>query len=178
MKDNQNDKVYTPDHIVDEVLKEFLYLVDNPETILEPFKGGGAFLDKLPEGTQWCEIDEGVNFLDFNGKVDWIITNPPYSCFDVMLRKMLSVADDLVLVIPANKMLSSMPRLMEVVNNGSSIKRIHYLGSGRQIGFPFGFPVAAVHITKGDFHTRITYSDRCKNAKRKKLNETTRKEVL
>ncbi|AHK11551.1 hypothetical protein S140_144 [Shewanella sp. phage 1/40] len=171
MKDNLNDKVYTPDHIVDEVLKEFLPLMGycGSETILEPFKGGGAFLDKLPVGTLWCEIDDGINFLDFTGKVDWIITNPPYSCFDIMLGKMLSVADNIIVVIPVNKILSSMPRLMDINNANSSIKHIHYLGSGRQIGFPFGFPVAAVYITKGFHPTTITYSERCKQAKRKML---------
>lgn len=161
---NVNDKVYTPEYAVDEVMEIF----HNQYTgglVMEPFRGGGAFFNKLPEGSLWCEIDEGVDFLDFNGKVDWIITNPPYSIFDEMLDKMLQVADNIILVIPVNKILSSMPRLMSLQCTNHCINHIHYLGSGRQIGFPFGFPVGAVVITKRHSDIKITYSNRCKGNK-------------
>jgi hypothetical protein len=143
---NPKDKVYTPDFIVDEVLDRFLPLVDVTETILEPFKGKGAFYNKLPKSkTEWCEIDEGVDFFDFDQKVDWIITNPPYSTFKQVL-----------------------PKMLDVDKRGFGIKHIHYLGSGRQIWFPFGFPVGAVYLKKGSGpHTTITYSARCYNARQK-----------
>lgn len=167
---NINDKVYTPEFIVDEVLAIFLPMITEKQTVLEPFKGGGAFYDKLPaERTDWCEIDQGVDFLTYNKHVDWIITNPPYSIFKVILPKMLEVADNIVLVIPVNKLLSSMPRLMDIKRAGSNIKQVHYLGSGRQLKFPFGFPVAAVHIQRGYIGNIITtYADRCYDAKRKR----------
>lgn len=169
--DNINDKVYTPDFIVDEVLSEFGYLIEQQESVLEPFLGEGAFYNKLTaysEYVTWCEIDRGVDFLEYQGKVDWIITNPPYSVFKQMLPKMLNVADNIVMIIPLNKLISSMPRLMDVERAGFGIKRIHYLGSGRQLKFPFGFPVAAVYIKKGySGDTKITYAQRCLDAKRK-----------
>ena len=46
--------------------------------VLEPCKGEGAFLQYLPENSDWCEIAEGRNYYDYNEKVDWIVTNPPY----------------------------------------------------------------------------------------------------
>lgn len=166
---NPNDKVYTPEFIVDEVLNQFLHLVDDEASLLEPFKGEGAFYDKLPnDRTDWCEIDEGIDFFDYGNRVDWIITNPPYSIFKEVLPKCLEVADHIVMVIPVNKLLSSMPRLMDVDRAGFSIKHVYYLGSGRQLGFPFGFPVAAVYISKGiEYSMRVTYSKRCYGAKRK-----------
>ena len=166
---NINDKVYTPEFIVDEVLEIFLPMVGEEHTVLEPFKGEGAFYDKLPSvKTDWCEIDEGVDFFKYDKKVDWIITNPPYSIFKEILPKMLNVADNIVIVIPVNKLLSSMPRLMDIKRAGSNIKQIHYLGSGRQLKFPFGFPVAVVHIKRGYVGDVITtYADRCYDAKRK-----------
>ncbi len=166
---NVNDKVYTPEFIVDEVLDIYLPLVDKSDSVLEPFKGGGAFYDKLPEGrTDWCEIDVGVDFMEYNKKVDWIITNPPYSIFKGVLPKMLEVADNIVIVIPVNKLLSSMPRLMDIKRAGCNIKKVHYLGSGRQLKFPFGFPVAAVHISRGYIGNQVTtYAARCYDAKRK-----------
>ncbi len=166
---NVNDKVYTPDHIVGEVLGIFLPKVGPQDVLLEPFRGEGAFYNKLPPlRTEWCEIDDGVDFLTYDNTVDWIITNPPYSIFKEVLPKMLEVADNIVIVIPVNKLLSSMPRLMDIKRAGSNIRHIHYLGSGRQLKFPFGFPVAAIWIQR-DYEGRIeqTYAERCYGAKRK-----------
>ncbi len=176
MKNNPSDKVYTPSFIVDEVLDIFLPQVRCHETLLEPFAGEGAFFDCMPLGrTDWCEIDKDKDFFSYDKKVDWIITNPPYSIFKEILPKMLDIADNIVLVIPVNKLLSSMPRLMDIQRAGFGIAHIHYLGSGRQLKFPFGFPVGAVYlqkggngtttITKGD--TKITYADRCYKSKAK-----------
>lgn len=167
---NLNDKVYTPDFIVDEVLSVFMPIVGVEQKILEPFYGGGAFYKKLPVGrTDWCEIDMGVDFLQQKGFYDWVITNPPYSTFDLMLEPILKICNDAVLVIPVNKVLSSMPRLMTIDKLGFGIKRIHYLGSGRQLKFPFGFPVAAVHISRGwSTSTEISYASRCYDAKTRK----------
>lgn len=81
-KDNPNDKIYTPAFIVDEVMSVFGELIGESDQILEPFRGEGAFFDKLPQGrTDWCEIDQYRDFFDYNRKVDWIVTNPPYSTF-------------------------------------------------------------------------------------------------
>lgn len=158
---NTNDKVYTQPPIVDEVIDIFKEYY-NGGIVLEPFAGGGAFLDKLPVGSLWCEIDDGVDFLDFSGYVEWVVTNPPYSTFDEMLRKMMEVTNNIVLLIPVNKILSSMPRLMDIKRSGFYINHIHYIGSGRQIGFPFGFPVGVVVLTKNASDIKLTYSDRCK----------------
>lgn len=163
---NNNDKVMTPSHIVDEVLAHYSPLIGMDEIILEPFRGEGAFYDKLIKSydinnVDWCEIDDGEDFLHYERRVDWIITNPPYSIFNDVFPKMLDIADHIILVIPVNKLFSSIPRLMEIRKRGRAISSIHYLGSGRQVGFPFGFPVGAVYITPPYIQDRgieITYS--------------------
>lgn len=173
MSDNLNDKVYTPDNIVVDVLSHFGSIIGCDESLMEPFKGEGAFYNRLKNYSNkdvvWCEIDEGVNFFDFNGKVDWIITNPPYSIFKDVLPKCLEVADNNILLIPVNKLLSSMPRLMDIKRAGHGIKEVYYIGSGRQLKFPFGFPVAAIHIQKGwdCGWYKESYHERCYLAKAK-----------
>jgi len=173
MRDNPNDKVYTPSNIVEDVLAYYGFQIGRQDLLLEPFRGGGAFYDKLKEYSDnevlWCEIDEGEDFFDFNDKVDWVITNPPYSIFDKILPKLLEVADNNVVVIPVNKLLSSMPRLMDIKRAGHGIRDVYYLGSGRQLKFPFGFPVAAIHIQKGwkEAWYREHYHERCYKAKAK-----------
>ena len=164
---NQNDKIYTPPHIVDEVLEVFLPMMGDDETVLEPFRGKGAFYDKLPANRRsWCEIDDGVDYLKHTIRYGWVITNPPYSTFAQMLPKLMNTADNVVVLIPTNKILSSMPRMMDIDRAGFGIKHIHYVGSGRQIKFPFGFPVGAVYLQRGHTGTtKITYADRCYGAK-------------
>jgi len=48
------------------------------ETVMEPCRGDGAFYDNLPEPKVWCEINEGVDYLAFDGMVDCTISNPPF----------------------------------------------------------------------------------------------------
>lgn len=164
---NPSDKVYTPHHIAKEVLDIFLPMVGDG-SVIEPFRGDGAFYDLLPDGCAWCEIDRGVDFMLHQEEYDWMITNPPYSEFKNMLPKILTTAKNVVLVIPMNKLLSSMPRMMDIQRAGANIKRIHYLGSGRQLKFPFGFPVGAVHILRGYAGPiEVTYAERCQHAKAK-----------
>lgn len=86
-KDNPSDKVYTPKHIVNEVLEHFGIHIEQQHTIMEPFRGdtskedGGNFYKALSKysnhSIKWCEIDEGRDFFEVQKKVDWIITNPP-----------------------------------------------------------------------------------------------------
>ena len=38
----------------------------------------------------WCEIGEGGDFLRYNQKVDWIISNPPWSKILVFIKHALA----------------------------------------------------------------------------------------
>ncbi len=139
---NKNDVVFTPDHIAEKIVK--LY---NPSgIILEPCKGEGAFLKYLPADTKWCEIVDGVNFYDFNEKVDWIITNPPYSDFDRFLDHSFELADEVVLLVPIAKIFKSMGTLKKIRKFGW-IKKVWLVGASK-CGFPFGFPCGAFHFSK------------------------------
>ncbi|WPJ53518.1 hypothetical protein PQZ66_gp33 [Klebsiella phage vB_KleM_KB2] len=140
---NPNDVVYTPEWIALDMIKHF-----KPEgIILDPCSGGGVFFNNLEGNKYFCEIEKGVDFFDFELPVRWIISNPPYSIFDEWLTHSLSLADEVCYLIPVNKLLSSYKKLQEVYKWGG-IKHIRYYGSGRKIGFPFGFPVGAVHLSK------------------------------
>jgi len=48
--------------------------------VLEPARGKGAFYDNFPENTinKYCEINEGTDFLEYNERVDYVISNPPF----------------------------------------------------------------------------------------------------
>ena len=141
---NPNDVVFTPIEWARDIVDFF-----RPSgTCLDPCRGESAFFDELPEPKLWCEISEGVDFFEFDGKVDWIISNPPYSLFSRWLDHSLKVADHIVYLIPVNKLLSSLQKLHKVYQFGG-IAHIRYYGTGRDAGFPFGFPVGAVYLKKG-----------------------------
>lgn len=111
--------------------------------ILEPCRGAGAFLAALPEGTDWCEISEGVDFFQHTGVYDWIVTNPPFEHMTDWLRHAFDLSQNVLFVIPLSKLYSSVPR-MQLVKKYGGVRETLYLGSGRSIGFDIGFPFGAV----------------------------------
>lgn len=65
-----------------EMAKYIIGEIKIPEgsSVMEPCRGDGAFYDNFPEGgvKYWCEINDGVDFLDCKQRVDYIISNPPF----------------------------------------------------------------------------------------------------
>lgn len=54
--------------------------LEDGDTVLEPFKGEGAFYNAFPENIikDYCEIEEGKDFKDYKLIPDWVISNPPF----------------------------------------------------------------------------------------------------
>lgn len=80
------DDTYYFHQTPEELCKELIKKVDIKEgdSLLEPFKGEGAFFNNFPSNTinNYCEIEEGFDFKSFNAIVDWVITNPPFRLID------------------------------------------------------------------------------------------------
>ena len=140
---NPNDVVFTPDWLACQIVSMFPI----KGKVLEPCKGEGAFLNCLPKNTDWCEIAEGVNFYDYDKKVDWLVTNPPYSDFNRFLEHAFELADNVVLLVPVAKMFKSMGTLKTIMSYGGFVS-IHTLPASKA-GFPFGFPCAVYYMQKG-----------------------------
>jgi hypothetical protein len=146
----KNDKCYTPLPIAKQIIDLFpLY-----GKVLDPFKGKGAFYDQIPDyknmdyiKRDWCEIDEGRDFFDYTKKVDWIISNPPYSILDEVLEHSFEIADNVVYLVPISKIFTSLRRIRGILSYGN-IREIHILSAGK-CGFPFGFPACAIWLQKG-----------------------------
>lgn len=143
VKLNAADVVLTPDHIAVDMIRHF----KPTGRVLDPCRGNGAFSDKIP-GCLWCEIEQGVDFFTWNKRVDWIISNPPYSIFNEWLPHSLAVATDIVYLIPLAKLYSAEKRLADVFRVGGIVETRVY-GNGTECGFPFGWPTGAVHMRVG-----------------------------
>lgn len=62
----------------------------------DPFKNTGNYYNQFPDygnGVQheWSEILEGKDFFEFNGKIDVICSNPPYSMLDKVFKKCIEL---------------------------------------------------------------------------------------
>jgi len=128
------------------------WIVDyyNPNgSILEPSAGENAFYDLFDNEEKYrCEITDGSDFLDWDKQVDWIITNPPYSIYDLFLEHAFTIADNVIFFVPIAKAFKS-NKVQKMVMEYGGLKEIVYMGGGSKHGFAFGFPVGCLYYKRG-----------------------------
>jgi len=119
--------------------------------VLEPCKGTGNFIKALKEYDndlviKWCEISQEKDFFDFNEKVDWIITNPPWSKIRSFLFHSMEISDNVCFLFTINHLWTKARiRDMEKMNFG--LKEICIFKSPDC--FPvMGFQAGMVYIKK------------------------------
>jgi hypothetical protein len=147
-----SDVVYTPDGVAAGIV-DFLAPTG---TCLDPCRGEGAFYNFLPEESRdFCELSEGLDFLNYTEKVDWIIGNPPYSIFEEFLEHAFKLADNVAFLVPTNKIFQRQV-IMDMINRWGGVRSILIYGSGQLIDFPFGFSVGCFHFQKNwEGETRV-----------------------
>lgn len=138
-----SDVVYTPNAIARDIVAHF-----RPTgRVLEPAAGDGAFLRYMPNA-EWCELEKGRDFFAWTERVDWIVSNPPYSIFAEFLRHSFTIADNIVYLIPANKPFNSHVLLQDIYRWGG-IRHCMVIGRGASLNLQIGFAVAAYHFQRG-----------------------------
>jgi len=96
----------------------------------------------------WCEIDEGRNFLTTEGKWDWVVTNPPWSQFRPFLLKSMEVADNVVFLSLLNAWFMR-ARVRDMRNAGFGIVEVLMLDTPKKPWPQTGFQLSAVHVKRG-----------------------------
>ena len=151
-----NDKVYTPKAIVDYAVDKIDEKFGIGGVILDPCRGKNkVFYEKFEElakiknnlKVDWCEIEEGKDFFKYTDKVDWIISNPPYSIIPKFLEHSFEIADNVVYVMPINKITSSYGRIKMIQKYGGV--RYILIIPNKEWNFPYGFASGFVYIYKG-----------------------------
>lgn len=139
-----NDDIQTPKELAKRIVTHF-----NPQgRILEPCAGDGHFLEYLP-GAEWCEIKQGRDFLTYSKKVDWIITNPPWSQIRPFLQHSFCLADHVVFLMTINHAWTK-ARLRIARENAFGLRTFLLMDTPKS--FPqSGFQLGAVHYEKGWF---------------------------
>ena len=156
-KPNKTKKATAADAVITKT-STAQWIVDyfNPQgTILDPSAGNNAFYNKFLNNEKYrCEITDGIDFFGWNKKVDWIITNPPYSIYDYFLKHAFDIAENVVFFVPIAKAFKS-NKIQRMVKKYGGLKEIVYMGTGSQHGFAFGFPVGCLYYKR-------KYSGKCK----------------
>jgi len=78
--DANKELMFTPEDTARKIMDWVIPQIPQGDSVLEPFKGNGVFYDKIPSSNTkfYCEIDDGVDFFDYDKKHDWAISNPPF----------------------------------------------------------------------------------------------------
>lgn len=121
----QNDCVYTPRPLARQLVERVPIAAG--DSVLDPFRGGGAFYDALPQPREWCEVEEGRDFFQRDEPIDWCVSNPPWSKVDDVLRHTASIARRGFAYLLAN--------------HGCTPRRIELLEDA-------GFGLTAMHLSK------------------------------
>ena len=107
----------------------------------------------------WCELGEGRDFLSYTQKVDWIITNPPWSKMQVFLEHGMKVSDNIVYLTTINHY-TTKRRIRDMRSHNFAIKEIYCVNTPSKPWPQLGFQLAAVH-TQRDYKGGInmTYAE-------------------
>ena len=137
------DVVYTPEWVAVDIIN----WCEPSGVCLDPCAGDFVFYNNLPSPKHWCEIERGRDFFDHNDEYDWIVGNPPYSIFENWLIQSFMIADNVVYLVPTNKVFQR-HKIMSIIKSYGGIYGMRVYGSGQKIGLPFGFSVAAFHFQR------------------------------
>lgn len=146
-----NDIVYTPDSLARALVDHF-----NPKGRgLEPCRGSGNIYKYL-KNADYCEIQEGKDFYDYNKKVDYIFTNPPWSDIKNFLIHSYSLTDDVYMLFTINHLWTK-ARLRDMKKNNFGIKEICIFDTPKV--FPqSGFQCGMVYL-KRNYLGEIKYTE-------------------
>lgn len=150
---NRNDLVFTPKELAKKIIDHF----EPDGIVLDPSRGEGAFTEMLElysnenpgriKSIDWCEITQGRDFFDYDRKVDWIVTNPPWSKARDFMTHGFEVADNVVYLITINHVFTK-ARLRGMRESGFGIREIFCFDTPPN--FPSsGFQCGAVHFQRG-----------------------------
>lgn len=112
----------------------------------EPGSAPAPVADRITR-VDWCEIKRGRDFFAWHEKVDWVVTNPPWSQFREFLRHAMEVSDNVVFLVTINH-LWTRARIRDVTTAGFGLKEIVMVDTPATFP-PLGFQLGAVHLSRG-----------------------------
>jgi hypothetical protein len=120
-----SDVFYTP-HAVSKLAIDLIEVRED-DVWLDPWKGGGSFYDQFPtQHKEFCEITDGLDFIEYDGHPNVICSNPPYSKLNDCFRKIIELRPRVVSLLLG--VLNLTPRRMQWMNDaGYGLTTMHML---------------------------------------------------
>lgn len=143
--DAKADRVYTPRRLAKAIISQ----LPLQGSVLDPCKGDGAFFDQFPIQVEahWCELDFHRDFFVYNQRINWVVTNPPWSKFRAFLDQAMHVADNVVF-LAAFSHFSTKARVNDIRSAGFAMRKVIYVPT--PVEWPAsGFQMAAVWLQRG-----------------------------
>jgi hypothetical protein len=158
-----NDDIQTPGYLANQIVKHFLPLIDvKNDFVLEPCAGRGAFVRAFKasgiKNITTCEIKNGRDFFDYDQRVDWIITNPPFSQMREFLKHSYEIASNVVFLTFTTHVLGMKARLQDMNDARWGIKELLCVPTPPKPWPQSGFQVCAAHLRKGWRSTKVTFT--------------------
>jgi len=130
---NEYDFYPTPNWCFEKLPIDF----SNYGSALEPCAGDYRIADFLVEKglrTDTCEIQLGDDFFDYEGSVDLVFTNPPFSLAQEFIKKALKHADTVIMLLRLNFLGSQKRNKFWIENEPDALfilsKRPSFTGKG------------------------------------------------
>ncbi|WP_210401946.1 helix-turn-helix transcriptional regulator [Thioclava sp. L04-15] len=153
--DAAQDRVMTPPNLAEAIIEHFSHAMAG--RVLDPSRGEGAFYNHYPDHVErhWCEISEGRDFLAWGDRVEWVVTNPPWSELRAFTQHAMRVSENIVWLAPLTN-LTTKARLRDIDAAGFGIAELLFVDTPKS--WPqSGFQIVAAHLKKGyTGHWRVT----------------------
>ena len=111
-----NDIYFTPLDVVKFMIN--LCNIQPGQKVLDCSAGDMRFFNNYPNYCikDWCEITEGKNFFQYNQKVDWIISNPPYSILTDWIEHTVKICDAFCFILNFHNLTDKRLRFLQEQN--------------------------------------------------------------
>ncbi|KEO58727.1 helix-turn-helix domain-containing protein [Thioclava indica] len=146
---SEQDIVMTPPALARAIIGHFSHAMSG--RILDPSRGEGAFYNQFPSHLErdWCEVSAGRNFFAWGERVDWVMTNPPWSQIRAFTQHAMRVADNIVWLAPLTN-ITTKARLRDLEEHGFGVSELLFVDTPKGDGWPqSGFQIVAAHLSRG-----------------------------
>ena len=123
----------------EQMVKDLITITPLSGSVLDAGSGKNkVWYKNIPDNLEKyeCEIEDGVDFLDWNKKVDWVIGNPPFNIGWKFIDKMTEIAQKGIAVLGnINNFNQFTPKRLEAMKDkGFELQHIHVVSDKRWFG--------------------------------------------
>ena len=139
MKTRKDNKPITFHYTNEQMVKDLIAITPLSGSVLDAGSGKNkVWYKNIPDGLEKyeCEIEDGVDFMDWDKKVNWIIGNPPFNIGWKFIEKSCEIAQTGIAVLGNINNFNQFTslRLENMKEKGFTLKHIKIVADKRWFG--------------------------------------------